>query len=156
MTDELGIPSAQCINIAKALTPLLADTYALYLKTQNYHWNVQGMNFYSLHLLFERQYKELAEAVDRIAERIRTLGTYAPGGFKAYLEYASIKENDGNKDAITMLKQLMQDHSTLIRSIRKVFSEIEKNDDYVTIDLLTERLEHHESTIWMLRSQANV
>ncbi|MDR3478966.1 MAG: DNA starvation/stationary phase protection protein [Gammaproteobacteria bacterium] len=139
-------------KIADELTHLLADTYILYTKTQNFHWNVTGPHFYSLHKMFEEQYKELAEAVDIIAERIRALKAVAPGSQSHFLKLSSIKEENGVPDARDMLKQLAKDHETLAHHATIIFATAAKTHDDATLDVLTERMRSHEKTAWMLRS----
>lgn len=138
--------------IAKGLSQLLADSYNLYLKTQNYHWNVTGPQFHSLHLLFEGQYQDLATAVDDIAERIRTLGFRAPGSFTEFSKLSSIKEASGTPSAEDMVIDLAQDQGTVISTIREVWEKAEEAGDEGTIDLLSGRLSVHEKAGWMLRS----
>jgi starvation-inducible DNA-binding protein len=141
-------------KIADELTHLLADTYALYLKTQNFHWNVTGPYFPQLHKLFDDQYNELAEAVDVIAERIRALGSYTPASFSEFLKLSSLKEETGSKhiSAEEMIKRLMHDHETISHQLLQIFAKAEKANDQGTIDMLTERMRAHDKTAWMLRS----
>jgi starvation-inducible DNA-binding protein len=131
---------------------LLADTYTLYLKTHNYHWNVVGPMFQTLHLVFETQYNELALAVDLIAERIRSLGAPAPGSFREFAELSSVKADDDRPDATEMIRRLVVDQETVARTARSLFPTVEKARDEPTADLLTQRLQVHEKTAWMLRS----
>lgn len=138
--------------IAKGLSQLLADSYNLYLKTQNYHWNVTGPQFHSLHLLFEGQYQDLATAVDEIAERIRTLGFRAPGSFAEFSKLSSVKEATGTPSAEDMVIELAKDQGTIISTIREVWEKAEEAGDEGTIDLLSGRLSAHEKAGWMLRS----
>ncbi len=138
--------------IAQALSKLLADTYTLYLKTHNYHWNVTGPRFHSLHLLFEGQYTELALAVDEIAERIRTLGIRAPGSYAEFSELASITEATGTPKAEAMVKDLAGDQDKVISTIKAVWALADKAGDEGTIDLLSGRLSVHEKAGWMLKS----
>ncbi|MCD6056366.1 MAG: putative dna-binding stress protein [Gammaproteobacteria bacterium] len=149
---NMGISQKEREEIAGHLSRLLADTYLLYLKTHNFHWNVTGPQFDSLHLLFEGQYTELALAVDEIAERIRALGAFAPGSFATYLKLASIREEEGHPEAMQMIEQLTRDHETVAATARSVFPLASKVHDEATADLLTERLRFHEKTAWMLRS----
>ena len=131
---------------------LLANTYALYLKTQNYHWNVTGPYFHSLHKLFEEEYIQLAEAVDTIAERIRTKGEKAPGSFQAFIELKTINEAKGDISALEMIKDLLESHEAICKSLHLLLSQAKDQEDDATQDLLIERMEEHEKTMWMLRS----
>lgn len=139
-------------KVADELTHLLADTYILYLKTQNFHWNVTGPFFPQLHALFEKQYEELAEAVDLIAERIRALGSPAPASFSEFLKLTSLKEGNSKLTAQMMVKSLMKDHETISHHLLIIFTQAEKANDQATIDLLTERMRAHDKTAWTLRS----
>jgi len=130
----------------------LADSYTLYLKTHNYHWNVTGPMFNTLHLMFEQQYTELAMAVDLIAERIRALGFPAPGSYKAYAALTSIEEETGTPSAEAMIRQLVQGQEAVVRTARAVFPAAEAANDEPTADLLTQRMQIHEKNAWMLRS----
>ncbi len=150
---DLGIPDDQRRAIAHGLSRLLADTYTLYLKTHNFHWNVTGPQFNSLHLMFETQYTELALAVDAIAERIRALGEPAPGSYSAYAALATVKEADGVPKADDMVAQLAADQATVVRTARAVFPAADAAHDEPTADLLTQRMQVHEKTAWMLRAQ---
>jgi len=141
-------------NVIEKLKILLADTYALYLKTQNYHWNVEGVNFKPLHLLFEEQYTDLTMAVDDIAERIRTLGDKAPGTFSAYNTMKTIEDGNENADAATMVKELSEDQENIIKSLKNVLSEAQKSEDEVTIGMIVDRIAVHEKNGWMLRSSS--
>jgi len=152
MKIDIGINDADRQEIAKGLSNLLADTYTLYLKTQNFHWNVTGPQFQALHSLFEEQYHELADAVDVIAERIRALGVFAPGSFSCYQDLSTVKESRDVPSASEMVKQLVADHETLVRTARSVFPKVDEVNDEPTADLLTERMRTHEKTAWMLRS----
>jgi len=152
MKIDIGISDKDRKNIAEGLSRVLADTYTLYLKTHNFHWNVTGPMFNTLHLMFETQYTELATAVDLIAERIRALGHPAPGSYKAFGKLSSIDEADGVPGAEEMLKQLVAGHEQVAKTARKVFPAAEKASDEPTADLLTQRLQLHEKTAWMLRS----
>jgi len=134
------------------LAKLLADTYTLYLKTHNFHWNVTGPMFNSLHLMFETQYTELATAVDEIAERIRALGVKAPGSYAQFAELTSIKEETGMPEAQEMIAQLVKDQETVARTARAVLPLADAAGDEPTADLVTQRLQIHEKTAWMLRS----
>lgn len=149
---DIGIPESERKKIAEGLSVLLADTYTLYLKTHNYHWNVTGPMFQTLHLMFETQYNELALAVDLIAERIRALGMYAPGSYKEYAKLSSISETAGWIPAKEMIKNLVDGQETVCRTARSIFPAAEKGNDEATADLLTQRIQLHEKTAWMLRS----
>ncbi len=149
---NIGMKEAQRKAIAEGLSGLLADTYTLYLKTHNFHWNVKGQMFSSLHLMFETQYTELALAVDEIAERIRALGFAAPGSYAAFGALTTIKEAQGGEKAMDMVAQLAADHEALSARARAVFPAVEEAGDQPSADLLTRRMEIHEKTAWMLRS----
>lgn len=149
---DIGITDEQLENIANALGHLLADTYMLYLKTHNYHWNVTGMNFQALHGMFEEQYTELAEAIDTIAEQIRSLGHFAPGSFKVYSKLTSITEEEEVPDDRTMVRRLQEANETVIRTARKALPACEEAGDEASLDLVTERLRTHSKVAWMLRS----
>lgn len=152
MEIDIGIDKKDRKAIADGLSHLLADTYTLYLKTHNYHWNVTGPMFQTLHLMFQTQYNELWLAVDMIAERIRTLGEVAPGTYKSFSKLASIKEEEGVPKATDMLKNLVKGHEQAAKTARKIFPVADKVSDEPTADLLTQRLQVHETTAWMLRS----
>ena len=152
MSIDIGIKPKDRKAIAEGLSHLLADTYTLYLKTHNFHWNVEGPMFNTLHLMFETQYNELALAVDAIAERIRALGHPAPGSYAAYVKLSSIKEETGTPKAEDMIRQLVDGQEAVARTARAVFPSAEKAGDEPTADLLTQRLQIHEKTAWMLRS----
>ncbi|MFO7177842.1 MAG: Dps family protein [Pseudomonadota bacterium] len=152
MTIDIGIGPDEREEIAKGLSRVLADTYTLYLKTHNFHWNVTGPMFQTLHLMFETQYNELALAVDLIAERIRALGFPAPGTYKQFVRLSAIKEEDGVPKAEEMVRLLVQGHETVARTAREVFRSAEAANDQPTCDLLTQRMQVHEKTAWMLRS----
>jgi len=149
---DIGIPAKKREAIADGLAHLLADTYTLYLKTHNYHWNVTGPMFNTLHLMFETQYNELALAVDLIAERIRALGYPAPGSYAQYVKLSSIAESETVPNAEAMLADLVKGQEAVVRTARKVFPTAEKGADEATCDLLTQRIQLHEKTAWMLRS----
>jgi starvation-inducible DNA-binding protein len=149
---DIGISAKDRAAIAAGLSRVLADTYTLYLKTHNYHWNVTGALFDTLHLMFERQYNELALAVDLVAERIRALDHPAPGSYAAYSELSSIEETEGVPDAEAMIRDLVKGNEAVAKTARAVFPVAEKADDQPTADLLTERMQVHEKTAWMLRS----
>ena len=149
---DLGIDESDRANITQGLGRLLADSYTLYLKTQNFHWNVTGPMFSTLHLMFEAQYTELAVAVDLIAERIRSLGEFAPGSFAAFARLSSLEEAVQVPPAKEMIRQLLIGHEQVARTARAVFVIAEGASDQSTADLLTQRLQVHEKTAWMLRS----
>jgi starvation-inducible DNA-binding protein len=149
---EIGIPENQRNEIAAGLSRLLADSYTLYLKTHNFHWNVTGKMFQTLHLMFEAQYNELALAVDLIAERIRALGVPAPGTYREFVKLTSIKEEDRVPAAEEMIRILVEGQEAVVRTARSILPVAEKANDQVTIDLLTQRMQIHEKTAWMLRS----
>lgn len=152
MSINIGIDSDQRKEIARGLGRLLADSYTLYLKTHNFHWNVTGPMFQTLHLMFEQHYTELAIAVDEIAERIRALGEYAPGSYAAFSKLSTVKESEDVPAAKEMIRQLVEAHETVIRTAREIFPAVEKASDEATADLLTGRMQIHEKTAWMLRS----
>jgi starvation-inducible DNA-binding protein len=152
MEIDIGIPKDERLKIVGGLSRLLADTYTLYLKTHNFHWNVTGPMFQTLHLMFETQYNELALAVDLIAERIRALGVYAPGTYQEFAKLSSIKETTGVPGAKDMIKQLVEGQETVVRTARSIFPAVEAAGDEATADLLTQRMQLHEKTAWMLRS----
>lgn len=137
-------------NLNQNLKQLLANTYTLYLQTHNFHWNVRGIHFAELHLLWEKQYQELALAADEIAERIRALGELAPGTFEEFIALSSIKQHQGDLNAKAMIKKLLDDHQALIKTSQTLLKSAEGDD--VTVDLATQRLTYHEKTAWMLRS----
>lgn len=152
MDMNIGIKKEARKEIAKGLSRLLADSYTLYLKTHNYHWNVTGPMFQTLHLMFETQYTELALAVDLIAERIRALGERAPGSYAEFSKLSSIKEEPTTPKAEKMIDNLIEAQETVIRTAREVFPMAEEVNDQATMDLLTQRMQLHEKTAWMLRS----
>lgn len=147
-----GINEKDRKKIADGLSHLLADSYSLYLKTHYFHWNVTGPMFNSLHLMFETQYTELATAVDDIAERIRSLDFFAPGTYSEFVRLSSIPESESVPNAQNMIKELVAGHEAVCRTARSVFPAAEKAGDEATADLLTQRLQIHEKTAWMLRS----
>jgi starvation-inducible DNA-binding protein len=149
---DIGIDEQSRVAIADGLSRLLADTYTLYLKTHNFHWNVTGPMFQTLHLMFEGQYNELATAVDAIAERIRSLGVKAPGSYHEFSKLTCIKESTGNIDANAMIRDLVLGHEAVTKTARSLFAEVDKAQDEPTADLLTQRMQIHEKTAWMLRS----
>jgi len=152
MQIDIGITDQDRKAIADGLSRLLADSYTLYLKTHNYHWNVTGPMFNTLHLMFEQQYTELALAVDLIAERIRALGFPAPGSYEAYAALTSIEEETGTPSAEEMIRQLVKGQEAVVRTARAVFPAAEAANDEPTADLLTQRMQIHEKNAWMLRS----
>lgn len=147
--QEKPVTSTQLID---GLAHLLADTYVLYLKTQNFHWNVTGVHFHSFHKMFEHQYEELAEAVDVIAERMRSMGAHTPASFKEFLALTSLKESAKNLDWHTMLKTLWADHQHMSTNLTKLFKLAQEANDEVTLDLFIQRKAHHDKTAWMLKS----
>ena len=152
MELNTGISQHDRETIAAGLSKLLADSYTLYLKTHNYHWNVTGPQFNTLHLMFEGQYTELATAVDEIAERIRALGIKAPGSYLEFSEMTSIQEGAGDESADDMIRQLAIGQETVVRTARDVFPAADAANDEPTADLLTQRMQIHEKNAWMLRS----
>lgn len=149
---DIGINEKQRKEIAKGLSRLLADTYTLYLKTHNFHWNVTGPHFQTLHTMFESQYNELALAVDAIAERIRSLGEKAPGSYAEFSKLTSIKESTGTLSAEKMIAELVLGQEQVAKTARGIFPLADNAHDEPTADLLTQRLQIHEKTAWMLRS----
>ncbi len=149
---NIGISEGDRKTIAESLSRLLADSYTLYLKTHNFHWNVTGPMFQTLHLMFEQQYMELATAVDLIAERIRALGVFAPATYAQFAKLSTIKEPNGVPASSEMIKELVEGHEAVIRTARSSFAAIEGAHDEVSADLLTQRMQLHEKTAWMLRS----
>lgn len=149
---DIGIDENQRRQITDGLSRLLADTYTLYLMTHNFHWNVTGPLFQTLHAMFEEQYTELATAVDDIAERIRALGFPAPGTYREYAQLSSIEEPQGVPVAEDMVRKLVEANEAVVRTARKAFPAAEQAGDESTVDLLTERLRVHEKSAWMLRS----
>ena len=152
MKIDNGLNQKQREAIAAGLSRLLADSYTLYLKTHNFHWNVTGPHFKSLHILFEEQYTELAGAVDLIAERIRALGVFAPGSYKEFAKLTSVKEETGHPRWEDMVKQLVHGHETVVKTARAMLDVVNDAQDEVTLGLLADRMEIHEKTAWMLRS----
>jgi starvation-inducible DNA-binding protein len=152
LTVNIGISEDDRKAIAEGLSRLLADSYTLYLKTHNFHWNVTGPMFQTLHLMFEGQYVELAAAVDLIAERIRALGFAAPGSYAAFARLASIAEADGVPTAREMIRQLVEGQEAVVRTARSLLSAVERAQDEASADLLNQRMALHEKTAWMLRS----
>ena len=152
MIKQLDISEKDKEQIVQGLSQLLADTYSIYLKTHNFHWNVSGPMFVTLHTLFEQQYTELALAIDIIAERIRALGAFAPGSFKAFQELTSIPDMEDIPDALTMIALLLEDNETIIKTARSIIPLANKAYDTPTADLATARILVHEKTAWMLSS----
>lgn len=149
---DIGIPEKARLKIGEGVSHLLADSYTLYLKTHNYHWNVTGPMFQTLHLMFETQYTELALAVDLIAERIRSLGVFAPGSYAAFAKLSTIAEEEGVPTATDMIRDLVKGHEAVVRTARKIIPMADKGNDEATLDLITQRIQLHEKTAWMLRS----
>ena len=152
MELNIGISAEDRQQIAGGLSKLLADSYSLYLKTHNYHWNVEGPMFNTLHLMFEEHYTELATAVDVIAERIRALGVKAPGSYTAFGELTNIDEATGDETAEEMIRQLVIGQETVARTAREAIKAADAASDEPTADLLTQRMQIHEKNAWMLRS----
>ena len=152
MKIEIGIGEKERAEIAAGLARLLADSYTLYLKTHNFHWNVTGPQFNTLHTLFEQHYTELAVAVDDIAERIRALGLAAPGSYREFAELATVEEAKGGESAEEMIRQLVIGQETVVRTAREAFPAADAANDEPTADLLTQRMQVHEKNAWMLRS----
>ena len=152
MQIDIGINERDRARLAEVLSGLLADSYTLYLETHNFHWNVTGPMFQTLHTMFEQQYTELALAVDAIAERIRSLGHPAPGSYAVFSRLTSIEATDGVPRATEMVRLLVQGHETVVRTARRVLSVANESGDDATADLATQRLQIHEKTAWMLRS----
>ena len=153
METQTGLADGSRTRISEGLASLLADTYATYLKTQSFHWNVTGSEFFSLHLLFEKQYVELAEHIDELAERIRALGLFIDASFSAFIEKTAVKEETKVLVAKEMVQELVRAHEIIIRSARNLSQIAEKENDAATVDLLGRALNMHEKQAWMLRSQ---
>ena len=152
MAINIGIADKDRKKIVTGLSKMLADSYILYLKTHNFHWNVTGPMFQTLHIMFMGQYTELWNALDPIAERIRSLGYPAPGSYKKFVSLSSIKEEEGTPSATEMIKQLIAGQEAVARTAREAFKIADAADDQPTADLLTQRMEIHEKNAWMLRS----
>jgi len=152
MQVNIGISNEDRQTIAGGLARLLADSYTLYLKTHNFHWNVTGPQFNTLHTMFEQQYTELAVAVDEIAERIRALGMPAPGSYQQFAELTAVEEAVGGESAEEMIRQLVTGQETIVRTAREAFPAADHANDEPTADLLTQRMQVHEKNAWMLRS----
>ena len=149
---DTGISPKDRAAIAKGLSRLLADTYVVYLKTHNFHWNVEGPMFQTLHQMFMAQYTEAWNAIDLVAERIRSLGHYAPGTYREYLELSRVKETTGVPKAEAMVRLLIEGQEAVVKTARELLPLAEKADDQPTLDLLTQRMQVHEKNAWMLRS----
>lgn len=152
MNKQLNISEKDKEQIVQGLSQLLADTFSIYIKTHNFHWNVSGPMFVTLHTLFEQQYTELALAIDIIAVRIRALGAFAPGSFKAFQDLTSIPDMEDIPDALTMIALLVEDNETIIKTARSIIPLADKAYDTPTADLATARILVHEKTAWMLTS----
>jgi starvation-inducible DNA-binding protein len=152
ITIDIGIDEGARKEIAAGLSRLLADSYTLYLKTHNFHWNVTGPMFQTLHLMFEQQYTEIWQAVDLVAERIRAIGAHAPGTYKEFTALTSIPETEGVPEATVMIALLVQGNEAVARTARSLFPLADKVRDEVSADLLTQRMQIHEKNAWMLRS----
>ena len=152
MNIDIGIEAKDREAIAAGLSRVLADSYTLYLKTHNFHWNVTGPMFQTLHLMFETHYNELWTATDLIAERIRSLGHFAPGTYSEFAKLSSIKETADVPKAREMIKLLVSGHEAVTRTARSLYPAVQKAGDEATADLLTQRIQLHEKTAWMLRS----
>lgn len=152
MKIDIGISEQDRKEIADGVARLLADSYLLYVKTHNFHWNVTGPMFNTLHLMFEEQYKELADAVDVIAERIRALGFPAPGSYKQFAKLASIQEEEAVPEAEQMIRQLVEGQEAVVKTARNLLPLASEVNDEPTVDLLTQRMQIHEKNAWMLRS----
>lgn len=152
MDIDIGIVKQDREDIANGLSRLLADSYTLYLTTHNFHWNVTGPMFNTLHLMFEGQYTELALAVDLIAERIRALGVAAPGTYRQFQKLTSMSEPDGVPKAEEMIRQLVLGQEAVVKTARSIVPVADKVGDEPTLDLLTQRMQVHEKNAWMLRS----
>lgn len=139
-------------RLAEGLSQALADSYTLYLKTHNFHWNVEGPNFQALHDMFEAQYTDFAQAVDDVAERIRALGHYAPGSYSDFARLATVKEQTGRPQAQDMVRELAEDQDTVVTTLRKLVHTAREADDPATEDLAISRIQMHEKNAWMLRA----
>lgn len=149
---DIGISESDRNAVAEGLKRLLADTYTLYLQTHNFHWNVSGPQFRTLHLMFEEHYTELATAVDDIAERIRTLGVVAPGTYKAFADLSSITEVEGVPEATEMVRLLCHGHEQVVKTSRDALKQAQEAEDESSIALISDRMRIHEKTAWMLRA----
>ena len=148
---DIGVREESLQKISEGLCKVLADTYTLYLKTQNFHWNVTGPQFKALHEMFEEQYRDLAEAADLIAERIRALGYVVPATYGEFSELTSLRDEPGHIPADQMIRSLMEGNEAVTRGAHQVFKKADEADDQATADMLTERMERHEKVAWMLR-----
>lgn len=151
---DIGISKQDRLEVAEILKGLLADSYTLYLQTHNFHWNVTGVQFRELHLMFEEHYNELALAVDEIAERIRTLDVPAPGTYKAFAELSSINEVEGVPSASEMVRILTQGHESVVKTCRKALKVAQDANDESSSALISDRMRVHEKTAWMLRAMS--
>ena len=152
MKIDIGTSEENRQAIADGLSRLLADTYSLYMKTHGFHWNVTGPQFHSLHTLFMEHYNEMALAVDEIAERIRALGMFAPASYSQFAKLSTVKEETGAPSAEEMLKQLVADHETIVRTAREILPVAQEATDEATVGLVVDRMTLHEKTAWMLRA----
>lgn len=152
MTPNIGIDIEKHTHICEFLHKFLANTYSLYLKTQHAHWNLKGATFYSLHLLFQTQYEEMAEAIDEIAERMKALGAVPEGSFSNFSNLSILKEIKGEHTTHDILQILLEDHQTITRFIRDNLSFVESAHDGATADMMNKRMFVHEKASWMLRS----
>ena len=152
MEIEIGISKKGLHEVAEAMRTFLATTYALYLKTQNFHWNLVGMEFFSLHKLFEMQYEEMAEGVDEIAERVRSLGSYVDGSFSSFGKRSLISDCNKMLPAKKMIKELLEGHEEICRFGRPLITRTQELHDDITGDLIIKRMAFHEKAAWMLRS----
>lgn len=150
--DSTSAEFSSNVEIADGLARVLADTYTIYLKTQNYHWNVKGPLFHTLHAMFEEQYTELAMAIDEIAERIRAIGQPAPGSFSEFAGLAKVQEETGEPSAEQMISNLIADQAAVVQTCKDIFPIVQQSDDEPTADLLIRRMQTHEKTAWMLKS----
>ena len=151
-TMDTGLSREERTNVAQELSKVLADSFAVYLKTHGYHWNVRGPEFFTYHTLLEQQYREIWDALDTLAERIRALGEFAPQAHSTFANLTSIQDGDPDKDASAMMTELKADHETLIATCRAALGAADEDGDDVSVDLLTQRLAAHEKFAWMLRS----
>ncbi len=150
-SPDTGLKTEGYRKVAKALGPVLADSYQLFIKTQGVHWNISGANFFGLHKLTEEQYEDLYAAIDKIAERIRTLGEPAPATYRAYGEMGQIRDEETRTEPVDQVKMLIRDNGLVCETLRDAIETAEEQDDVVTADMLTARLARHEQNGWMLR-----
>lgn len=148
-----GLTKEQRADLSGALSKVLADTYVLFVKTQNFHWNVHGRDFYALHLLAESQYKEMFEAIDEIAERVRALGFFVEGSLAAFLKLSSLEEDHEVRTEVKYLEALIEAHEGALRGLRQVGNLAEKHSDHGTVDMIGRLMLFHEKAAWMLRAQ---